>query len=402
MQKIPYDSEEARRLATTLMKYINDIAINESMKIASETNVYPAWIGSEWEKKKTPIANSTLTCQAPTGTISMIADCSSGIEPIIALVHKRKNCVGKEFFIVHNLFEKALKEECTKQNKKYDDVIQKCYETGTIQDIDWLPNEFKSIFRSSMDIPWRDHLLMQAAFQKSVGNSISKTINAKKDIPIEDIREAIMMAWRLGCKGFTLYRMGSKANEVITLAENPPEDDGGAMEDYPDVRPDVLFGATYVSQSGCGKLYTVINYLNGRPYEVFVFSGGTGGCQAQNEGVGRLASLLLRNGVEYHKVVKQLKKVKCPVAMKNPHSQGKSCSDIIGSIIAMSMGDDTPPQDPPHEHQKPLSPRTREVIKPAAANIRGGKPCPDCGEPLEFGEGCNNGTCPNCGWSGCQ
>lgn len=398
LQKIPYDSEEARKLATTLMKTINDIAINESMKIASETQVYPAWEGSEWEKKQIPIANSTLTCQAPTGTISMIADCSSGIEPVIAFVHKRKNCIGKEYFIVHRIFEKCLKEECEKYNKSYEDVIKHCYTHGTIQDIDWISNDFKSIFRSSLDIHWRDHLLMQAAFQKSVGNSISKTINAKQDIPVEDVRDAILMAWKLGCKGFTLYRIGSKSNEVISLAEPTQQEDDGSMNDIPNERPDVLFGATYVSQSGCGKLYTVINYLDGKPYEVFVFSGGSGGCQAQNEGVGRLASLLLRNGVDYNKVVKQLKKVKCPVAMKNQRSHGKSCSDIIGTILSKSMGDDTESQD----QQKTLSPRAGRVIKSTTNNTNSGNPCPECGEPLEFGEGCNNGTCPSCGWSGCQ
>lgn len=403
LKKIPYDSEDAQKLATNLMNYINEIAINESVKIASESGAYPAWHGSTWEKKGISIANSTLTCQAPCGTISLIADCSSGIEPIIAFVHKRKNCVGKEFFIVHKLFDDAIKEECTIAHENYDEVIQHCYKTGTIQDIPWLSSDFKRVFKSSLDIGWKDHLLMQAAFQKSVGNSISKTINAPRDTPQEDIRDAILMAWKLGCKGITLYRIGSKENEVISLAQDTtPEEtheDDGAMEDYPMERPDVLFGATYVSQSGCGKLYTTINYLEGTPYEVFVFSGGSGGCQAQNEGVGRLASLALRNQIDYTKVIKQLKKVKCPVAMKNKKAEGKSCADIIGDIISKSMGDDTMVKEQPKP--KSLSPRTRDTIKGTNVKIINATKCPDCGEPLEFGEGCNKGACPNCGWSGC-
>ena len=403
LKKIPYDSEDARKLATNLMNYINEIAINESVKIASESGAYPEWHGSTWEKKGISIANSTLTCQAPTGTISILADCSSGIEPVIAFVHKRKNCVGKEFFIVHKLFDDAIKEECTIAHENYDEIIQHCYKTGTIQDIPWLSSDFKRVFKSSLDIGWKDHLLMQAAFQKSVGNSISKTINAPKDTPQEDIRDAILMAWKLGCKGFTLYRIGSKENEVISLAQETTNeethDDDGAMEDYPMERPDVLFGATYVSQSGCGKLYTTINYLEGTPYEVFVFSGGSGGCQAQNEGVGRLASLALRNQIDYTKVIKQLKKVKCPVAMKNKKAEGKSCADIIGDIISKSMGDDTMVKEQPKP--KSLSPRTRDTIKGTNVKIINATKCPDCGEPLEFGEGCNKGACPNCGWSGC-
>jgi ribonucleoside-diphosphate reductase alpha chain len=403
LKKIPYDSEDACKLATNLMKYINEIAINESVKIASESGAYPAWHGSTWEKNGISIANSTLTCQAPTGTISIIADCSSGIEPVIAFVHKRKNCVGKEFFVIHKLFENALKEECKTSGENYDDVIQHCYKTGTIQDIPWLSSDFKRVFKSSLDIGWKDHLLMQAAFQKSVGNSISKTINAPKDTPPEDIKDAILMAWKLGCKGFTLYRIGSKENEVISLSKDTTNeethDDDGAMEDYPMERPDVLFGATYVSQSGCGKLYTTINYLESKPYEVFVFSGGSGGCQAQNEGVGRLASLALRNQIDYKKVIKQLKKVKCPVAMKNQNAEGKSCADIIGDIISMSMGDDTMAKEQPN--LKTLSPRARDTIKVTPAKVNIATKCPDCGEPLEFGEGCNKGACPNCGWSGC-
>lgn len=402
LKKIPYDSEEACKLATNLMKYINEIAINESVKMASESGAYPSWHGSTWDKQGISIANSTLTCQAPCGSISILADCSSGIEPVIAFVHKRKNCVGKEFFVVHKLFNDSIKEECTIAHENYDDVIHHCYKTGTIQDIPWLSADFKRVFKSSLDIGWKDHLLMQAAFQKSVGNSISKTINAPKETPPEDIKDAILMAWKLGCKGFTLYRIGSKENEVISLAKDTAveetHDDDGAMEDYPMERPDVLFGATYVSQSGCGKLYTTINYLEGKPYEVFVFSGGSGGCQAQNEGVGRLASLALRNQIDYKKVIKQLKKVKCPVAMKNQNSEGKSCADIIGDIVSKSMGDDIMVKEP---SPKPVSHRTRDAIKGTTIKTINGTKCPDCGEPLEFGEGCNKGACPNCGWSGC-
>lgn len=402
MKNMAYDSEDARKLATNLMKYINEIAINESVKISSESGPYPAWHGSTWEKKGVSIANSVLTCEAPTGSISILADCSNGIEPVTAFVHERKNCVGKKFFVVHKLFDESLKKECKKANENYDAIIQHCYKTGTIQDIPWISDEFKRIFKSSLDIGWREHLLMQEAFQKSVGNSISKTINAPRDIPIDDVKDAIILAWKLGCKGFTLYRLGSKENEVISLANSEESDilneDDGAMEDYPKERPDVLFGATYVSQSGCGKLYTTINYLEGKPYEVFVFSGGSGGCQAQNEGIGRLASLALRNQIDYKKVIKQLKKVKCPVAMKNQKANGKSCADIIGDIISKSMGDEI---ESGKEKQTSLSPRARHPINKQPTKVVSATLCPDCGEPLEFGEGCNKGACPNCGWSGC-
>lgn len=381
MQKTPYDSPEATKLAEDLMKYINDIAISESVEIAKENGCYPAWEGSEWYNKGIKIANSTLTCQAPCGTISILADCSSGIEPILGLVHKRKNCVDKEFFIVHKLFEKELKKECEKNNENYDKVIQHCYETGTIQDIPWLSKEFKEIFKASSDIHWKDHINIQAAFQKNCGNSISKTINASNDTKKEEIRDAILYSWKSGCKGMTLYRQGSKENEVITLAKKPiviPKID----------RPEVLFGTTYQEQSGCSKLYATINYKDNNPYEMFVFTGGSGGCQAQNEAIGRLTSLLLRNGTDYRKVVRQLKKVKCPVAIKNPKSAGKSCSAIIGDLLSKSMGDDDAIKD-------------KQVELPEEP-VKWDKPkCPDCGEPLEFGEGCNKGSCPNCAWSGC-
>jgi ribonucleoside-diphosphate reductase alpha chain len=171
--------------------------------------------------------NAALTSIAPTGTLSLLAGCSSGIEPVFSFVHSRRNTIGKTFVIVNPVFLKSLEKTLAamglkqdERKKRLDDIITHVHEHGTVQDILWLPNEFRALFKSALDIHWKDHILMQAAFQKYVHASISKTINLPGSATKEDCEDALLMAWELKLKGITLYRTGSRHNVVLFLNDS--------------------------------------------------------------------------------------------------------------------------------------------------------------------------------------
>ena len=211
---LAYDSPEGRAWSEQVMKLVTDTAVEESHKRAEKLGTFPAWQGSTWKDCK--VRNAAMTTIAPTGTISLLAGCSSGIEPVFSFAYTRKNTVGKTFIIVNPVFKEALVHTLSgmgfagdERAKKADEVIAHVHETGTIQDLHWLPAVFLSLFKTALDISWRDHILMQASFQKHVHASISKTINMPGSATKEDCEEALMMAWKLGLKGITIYRTGA-------------------------------------------------------------------------------------------------------------------------------------------------------------------------------------------------
>jgi ribonucleoside-diphosphate reductase alpha chain len=383
---IPYDSDKALDVARVMENNLKLIALEESTLRKYE--------------------NASLTTIAPTGTISIIANVSSGIEPVFNWVITRKDSLG-EHYIVHPIFSKKLKEICsayekagsigtlkpdasTLENKLYNDVIVHCHKNGTIQDIEWIPPQFKLLFKNAMDINWKQHIKMQSVFQvNGVDMSISKTINLHNSATKSDIREAIFMAWKSNCKGLTIYRSGSREHEVLNLKVKEAEKEfEEKIEELIEVkkeqvfkRPRHLFGATYKVQSGCGKLYVTINERNGKPYEVFIQSGGSGGCEAGNQALGRTISLALRNGGDIHNIIKQLCKVKCPAALRNLRSEGKSCSDIVGKLITESIPDEDE-DDPPTVQGEKL------------------EQCPSCKDyTLVRESGCK--VCHSCGYNKC-
>lgn len=399
MMGIRYGSDESFNLAEELMKYIGEVAKHENN------------------------GNSSLTAIAPTGTISIFANVSSGIEPNFSFVYERKNAAGSGK-VINPLFDKELKKllktdmksphipEKTKKyltykkfDDVYDEVIDYCFKHGSIQSIEWLPDEFKEVFVTAMDISWEDHIYMQAAFQKYVDQSISKTINLPNNATKEDIKKAIYLAASLGCKGLTMYREGSRECEVLSL-DKPTQTSNVVNVTYVQTNPPIewtiqnptitngekrpkeLFGVSYKALSGCGKLYVTINYKDKKPYEVFVFTGGNGGCQAQNQAIGRLISVALRNDVNYETIVRQLNRVTCPIAMKNK-CDGKSCSDIIGNLLKQSMGDEV-------ERVHSINTFDERVDKTPKNN----HVCPECGKNITMSEGCR--TCYHCGWSKCS
>jgi len=400
MAGLAYDSSEGRAWCERIMQIVTETAVDESRRRAEEIGSFPAWQGSIW--KNFPVRNAAMTTIAPTGTISLLAGCSSGIEPIFSFAYTRKNTVGKTFIIVNPVFRDQLNSTLSDMGltgdeleKRMGEVISHVHETGTVQDLHWLPEEFRVLFRTALDISWKDHILMQAAFQKHVHASISKTINMPASATKEDCAAALLMAWSLKLKGITIYRTSSREDVVLSLKETAPAPvpvpaaGRNVPEKIPALsinRPRELSGRTYLCQSGCCRLYVTVNLMDGKPMEVFIRTVGSGGCEANSTALGRAISTGLQNGVPYTRFVKQFAKVNCIVALKNASSEGHSCADVVGRCIELSA-----------KNQSITTLKDwdiREVDKKHR--------CPDCHEPLDFGEGCNKGICKHCGWTGCS
>lgn len=215
---LPYDSPEAIELAEKLMEQISRAAVRESRKLAAEKEPFPEYESSTWEL---PMRNAALTAIAPTGTISILAGCSAGIEPVFSWVYRRAHTVGKEFMLVHPLFEAHFKPVLSEPD--YGRLLKHVYTHGTLQDIKdpKIVNENeKRLFRSALDINWKSHIDVQAAFQLHCHAGISKTINMPADARKEDLEKALIYAWKQGLKGLTIYRTGSRQHVVLNLKKS--------------------------------------------------------------------------------------------------------------------------------------------------------------------------------------
>ncbi len=209
---IPYDSEEALAIAEKVMKFISEEATKKSVEIGEERGAFPNFEGSLWEEKgHETIRNSTLTTVAPTGTISIIAGCSSGIEPIFAVAFVRNVMEGTRLLETQPTFERIAREKGFYSR----DLMLKIAKTGSLQNLEEIPKEIRRIFVTALDIAPEWHVKMQAAFQKYVDNAVSKTVNLPPDATVEDVREIFWLAYRLKCKGITVYRYGSKEEQVL-------------------------------------------------------------------------------------------------------------------------------------------------------------------------------------------
>jgi len=215
--KIPYDSKEALQLGERLIKFIAKEAREKSVELGKERGSFTHFEQSTWQKKYPAMRNATCVTIAPTGTISMIAGCSSGIEPVFALAFLRRVMEGKQFPEINETF----KRELIRRNLYKDELIRMISKTGNIKTIK-LPGDLKKIFVTSLDIAPEFHVRMQAAFQRHVDNAVSKTVNLPKNSKLEDVRDIFLLAWKLKCKGITIYRYGSKPEQVLYLGTGKP------------------------------------------------------------------------------------------------------------------------------------------------------------------------------------
>lgn len=212
---LPYDSPEALEIAEKLMEQISWAAVRESRRLAAEKGVFPEHLNSTWEL---PMRNASLTAVAPTGTISILAGCSAGIEPVFSWVYRRTETIGREFMLVHPLFEAHFRPKLSDADFNW--LIEHIYRHGTLQNVEnqeVVSEAEKKIFRSALDIDWQAHIDVQAAFQRHCHAGISKTINMPGSVTKNDIKKALIYAWKQGLKGLTIYRTGSRQRVVLSL-----------------------------------------------------------------------------------------------------------------------------------------------------------------------------------------
>lgn len=294
---IPYDSQEAIALASRLMAFVKEKSHDQSGKLAEERGPFPNWNGSIYKDVR-PMRNSTVTTIAPTGTISMIAGCSSGVEPIFALAfeHRVKQPDGERVLTFMNeTFERIAREEGW-----YSDALKQEIATrGTIHGIPGVPEHAQEVFKTSHEITYDWHVRHQAAFQRSTDNGVSKTINLPNAAGEDDVASAYRLAWELGCLGITVFRDGCKGEQVLNIGVGAKKDKTpvpavGQVAIKP--RPHSLKGSTYRTETPIGTAYITVNETqDDEAFEVFVQVGkGGSDTMAVAEAMGRLISLILR------------------------------------------------------------------------------------------------------------
>ncbi|MCK4274802.1 MAG: vitamin B12-dependent ribonucleotide reductase, partial [Dehalococcoidales bacterium] len=334
MLGIPYDSKEALDVAGELMRFIGEKALQASVELGKERGVFPAFKGSIYDVPDGPeVRNATRTTIAPTGTLSMIAGCSSGIEPLFALSYTKTVLDGTPFVEVNPYFEEAARNG----GFYSDELMRKLAEGTHLGDIKDVPEEATRLFVTAHEITPEWHVKMQAAFQRATDNAVSKTINFPQKATREDVRNAYKLAYDEGLKGITIYRDRSRDAQVLTTGKKKEKAAPGVLT--PRKRPAETTATVARVSTGCGSLYITVAYDELGIFEVFATLGKSGACAAaQLEAICRLITLALRSGVDVASVVKQLRGIRCPsVAWEN----GKailSCADAIASVLEKHVG----------------------------------------------------------------
>ncbi len=384
---IPYNSQQAVDTIEQIMHFIRERGRDYSEKLARERGCFPNWedsvFGPAHENRKQ--RNATITTIAPTGTISIICGTSSGIEPLFAVAFCRNVMDGTKLNEVNPLFEQIARE----RGFYSDELIEKTVDNGTVCAIDEVPDDIKQLFVTAHEVSPEWHIRIQSAAQHFTDNAVSKTVNFEKTATSEDVAHVYRLAYQLGCKGVTMYRDGSRDEQVLTTKKSyesaAPQAAAAPLEPQP--RPEAIYGVTRSIPTGCGKLYITVNSdKNGKPFEVFGNMGKAGGCaSSQTEALARLISLALRSGLPAELVTKQLKGISCHMpAWERGGGRVLSCADAFakgleralqdnGQQLKMEFGD---------EHLKHLG------------------ACPECGGNLSYEGGCVQ--CHSCGYSQCD
>ena len=418
---IPYDSEKGIEIGRKMMRFIMEQADEASAELAKTREPYPAWHDGEPKKRgETPMRNACRLTVAPTGTISMIAGCSSGIEPIFSLAFRKHNILeGQTLYYVDRNFERVARE----RGFYSEELMEYLSDGGSLLARKDVPDDVKQLFHVSADISPEYHVLMQAAFQATTDAGISKTINFPNSATIEDVENAYMLAWREKCKGITVYRAGSREKEVLTTGHDDSKSADEAAADSAHMaipqyvtereRPAELSGTTRRVRTGRGNVFVTVNMSDdGRPFEVFATHGKAGGNDAaMAEAVSRMVSLSLRSAVDPKDVVKQLRGITDMPAWDQGQlirSVPDAIALVLDDVIAAS---ELQPDDagqltmlerptakelgmPSAQPVAVMSPPAREMAAMLNASI-----CPDCQSTLAHEEGCVK--CYVCGFSQC-
>ena len=412
MMGVPYASERAVELAGELMRFISDEAVKASASLGRERGSFPNYAGSRLEGRGyDAMRNATVTTIAPTGTISIIAGASSGIEPFFAIAYIRRVMDGTELLEVNDLFLKRAKDDGFYSEGLMREVAGK----GSLKDIGGVPDDVKRLFMTAFDIAPEWHVRMQAAFQKHVDNAVSKTVNLPHDAKPEDVSRIYWLAYSLGTKGITVYRDGSRDEQVLSVkkdaaaAPQPEPEPAEELKITPRERPEIISGTTQKLTTGCGNLYVTVNEDERGPFELFTAMGKAGGCaSSQAEAISRLISLALRAGIDIDLIIKQLQGVRCPNPAWMNGELILSCADAIARSMRLYI--EMRAKQGPVAALPKLAAEPAKAVPPGKAagpakishSLSGEKivsVCPDCGGHIEQQEGCL--LCRGCGYSKC-
>lgn len=406
MMGIPYNSDEAVELAELVMHFITETGREESARLAEERGPFPLFFESILSQDKLQ-RNGTITTIAPTGTLSLLAGCSSGVEPVFGYVYIRNIMDGTEMLEVNPILRRALEE----RGLYSDELMKRIAAEGSLSHIQELPEDIRRVFVSAHEVTPEYHIRMQAAFQKYTDNAVSKTVNFSNSATREEVAEVYRLAFKLDCKGVTIYRDGSRDEQVLNIGkvkhegDSEPEKDTAAPSQEeraitPRPRPDTTNGITERVRIGCGNLYITVNYDDQGICEVFTNNGKAGGCPSQSEATARLASIALRSGMDVPSIVDQLKGIRCPSTVRQQGLKCTSCPDAIAKTI-----------EKVYRQQLALGKWAEPVVKKPAVTAYAPeqemetvvasrmKYCPECGARLEHEGGCV--ICRNCGYSKC-
>ncbi len=406
---IPYDSEAALELADKVMEFITLIGRDESARLAEERGPFPSWPRSVYREGR-PLRNSTVTTIAPTGTISIIAGCASGIEPLFAIAFS--HVVGDR----HLTFVNPHFEVVAKRRGFYSpELMEKVAKQGTLHGLLEVPEDVRKVFVTAHEIATEWHVRMQAAFQRHTDNGVSKTINLPNTATVEDVARAYQMAYDLGCLGITVFRDGCKSahgGQVLhvgtaagTGAPAAPEAEQRGKESMGEAapvkvetsikpRPRTLKGVTYRIDTPLGTGYVHVNQgLSGEPFEIFLNVGKAGSdVQADAEALGRLISLILRMPSpltpreRVEQIVKQLDRIGGRRDAGMGPARVRSIPDAVAQVLA--------------EHVGLREPGVEHIREAREGRVKATDMCPDCQNfTLVFEEGCQK--CHVCGFSEC-
>lgn len=404
--QIPYESNEALALAAKLMKFVTGEGHKASQKLAAFRGPFLNFKKSIY-KDGPKIRNATVTTIAPTGTISIIANCSSGIEPIFALSFS--HIVGER----HLKFVNPYFAQAAKKAKISDEILQKIEEDGRVNGLD-VPEKMKRVFKIAHEIEPVWHVKMQAAFQKYTDNAVSKTINLPHDALAEDVRDAYLQAYKLGCMGITVFRDGSKSEQVLHVGKLVSvKGNGEAKEIIKKERPEVVAGATYRMETPLGTAFITINQNEGEPLETFINIGKAGSdVAAEAEALGRMISLMLRIASSLpvreraQEIVNQLQGIGGAHSLGYGEKRVRSLPDAIAKALALHFALKSKNGHELNGTVKLVSGASETVSLPSEMMLlkTQGKVkfdlCPKCGEAaVVYEEGCRK--CHSCGYSEC-
>ncbi|MDP9477231.1 MAG: adenosylcobalamin-dependent ribonucleoside-diphosphate reductase, partial [Actinomycetota bacterium] len=390
--EIPYDSPKALKLAESLMEWIDRYAWEASRELADERGVFANYWGSRHEDRGDRVRNATVTTIAPTGTISMIAGCSGGIEPLFAVAFMRRQA-DMEMPDVNPEFVKLAKERGFYSEELIEDIAR----SGGVRDVAGVPEDVKRVWATSQEISPEFHVRMQAAFQKHTSMGISKTVNLPREATVEDVEDAYRLAYATGCKGIAVYRDGSRDAQVLSTGKTekkptevpPPAPAAHAparptsLAEARNGRPRTLQGVTKKLMTGHGPLYVSMNDDEFGPRETFVLLGKPGGTAAAfSDALGRTISLAEKHGASPAEIVAQLRGIQDG----HPAGVGPNAVLSVPDGVARAMA----------EHYLHATPQ--KASEPSLLPIAG--PCPDCGAGLAHEEGCQK--CYSCGYSRCS